>query len=189
MRRYLRGKTFEKNFEPFAGGRRNGLEMMQDFVVALDVKALVRGAKHVIGGPDVQLPDIFGLPRRKRFGVHRFDICVGEQAEHFQAFRRFNFFGELADSSWVENVAAERGAQLHMTIDQEKHCFPVRRIEFEPVETGAGNLHAGHNMVIAVNGLACIVEEQRKVEQVGLLEFIEQLGIALVPGRMACRNL
>ena len=46
----------------------------------VDVKALVHGSKHVVGGADVKLPDVFSFPGGERFGIYCFDVGVSEQA-------------------------------------------------------------------------------------------------------------
>ena len=149
------------------------------------MQALIHDSKHVVGGADVKLPDVLGLPRRERFRIHRFDVGIGEQAEHLQPLGRSHLLRKLPDRAGIKNIAAQVRAQFHVAIDQEKDRLAVRLVQIEAVEAGFGDFDAGGNVVVGVCGLTGIVKQQRKVQQVGLLELIEQLGISLVPSRYA----
>ncbi len=158
--------------------------MIEDFVVRVDVEALVGAAHHEIGGADVELPDIFGLPRRERFGIHGLDIGVGEQAEHLQLLGRAHLFGGLADRAGIEDVAAQEIADFQMALDQEEDRLAVGRIEVEARQACFCEFEARGHVMVDVGALARVVEQDGEIEQVGLLDLIEELGVALIPLRL-----
>ena len=148
------------------------------------MKPLVDAAQQIIGGADIELPDVFRLPGRQRFRVHGFDVGIGEQAKHFQPLGRFHFFRELPDRFRIENIAPQSGAQFQVALDQKEHRFAVGRIQFEPLQASFGDFHAAGTWLSRLRALARVMQQQREIEQVGLLEFVEQFRIALVPFRL-----
>ncbi len=129
-------QAFQKALELLSGCRRERPKVGEHFVVLIDVQALVHGAQHVIGGADVELPDVLRLPGRESLRIHRFDIGIGEQAKHLQTLGRFHLFRELVNRAGIENVAAQGGAQLQVAVDQKQNRFAVEVIEVKAVEAG-----------------------------------------------------
>ena len=65
--------------------------------------------------------------------------------------------------------------------DQKQDGLAVRRVQIEPLEAASAISTLAVTWLSGLRALARVVKKQRKVEQVGLLEFVEKLGIALVP--------
>ncbi len=84
--------------------------MRKRVLVSIDVQALVDIAQQIICRADVELPDIFSFPGSERFGINGFDVGVGEQAKHLEAFGRFEFFAEGFHGIGIENIAAQSHA-------------------------------------------------------------------------------
>ena len=145
--------------------------------------ALVGGAVEIVRGGNVDLPDIFGLPWGERFGVHRLDVGVGEQAEHLQAFLRFHLFGEHPNGFGLENIAAQRRGHLHVAADQEQHGLAVGRIEIQPRQAFFSDVHAGGHVVLIPGALAGVMQQNGEIQELWAFELIEQRGVALVPFR------
>src|SRR5579863_3191537 len=149
--------------------------MGQNFFIRAAVKPFVHGVQEIIGSTDIELPDIFSLPRGKSFWIYGFNISIGEQAKHFQAFWRAHFFRKLLDSVRVENVTSQRSAQFQMVRNQEQNIIAIGEIEFEAVESLLRNRSAGDRVAFPARGFTCVVQQQSEIQQVGLLKFIEKL--------------
>ena len=68
-----------------------------------------------------------------------------------------------------------------MAADKEQNGFAIGRIELEARQHALGDINAGPHVVVGFRAFSDIVEKQRKVEQVGLFEFLQKFGVALIP--------
>src|SRR5580704_14747831 len=161
------------------GGKRT--EMVQDFVVSVTMDAFIYAAVKKIGRADVELPEILRFPGCERFRVHSFDVRIREQAKHFQQFRAADAFGKLRHGARVKNVTPQPRSQILMMLNEKEHRFPVGRRKLQAFEALFRYLQAGRNMIEERDGLAGVMQQDREVEQLGLVQFTEDAGVAFVP--------
>src|SRR4029077_15637947 len=174
-------QTFQKRFEllPRRGGER--AKMVQDLIVRVAVYAFIHAAVEIIGRADVELPKIFGFPWRERFRIDGFDVRIGEQEEHLPELRRADAFGKLRHSARVEDIPPKPRPQILMVLNQKEHGFPVGCGKFQALETLSRYLQAGRNVLQKLDSLAGVVQQDRKIEQFGLVQLAEDAGVAFVP--------
>ena len=79
----------------------------QFFCAHIAVNAMVGTSVQVVCRANVELPNAFRLPGRERLRIHRFDIGVSQQAQHFQALLRAYFLGESGHRLRIKNIAPQ----------------------------------------------------------------------------------
>ena len=110
-------------------------------------------------GRDVKLPDVFRLPWGQRFGIDRFDVSVGEEAEHLQALRSPDLFGERSNRHGIENVAPQGRRKFEVIGNQEENFLALLGINIEAIHRVVCDLEAGFHVIAAGHSFACVVEE------------------------------
>ena len=101
------GQALEKPLQFFPSRGDQGAHVCKVIIFLVGVEALVHAVIEGIEGRNIELPDVLRFPGSEGVGVHRLDVCVGEQSEHFEALGRFHLFRKSADRCRVENVAAQ----------------------------------------------------------------------------------
>jgi hypothetical protein len=68
-----------------------------------------------------------------------------------------------------------------MTGGEGEDDFAVGRIEFETGESAFGESGAGLDVVVGLGAFADVVKKESEVKKIGLFEFVEEFGVALIP--------
>ena len=176
------GQAFEEVLELIVlGGGNHGVDAQEQTGVEAGMIAnLVNGAVHEVGGGDVKLPEVFGLPGSKGFGVDGLDVSVGEQGKHLEHLRTADFFSEGADVFRVEDVAAQSVGHFDVKANELEDGIAFFGVEVQAGEEGVGQFDAGGDVVVGAPGLAGVVEQQSEEEEVEAIDFRQKLGEALI---------
>ena len=86
-----------------------------------------------------------------------------------------------ANGARVKDVTPEPRSQILMVLNQKEHGFPVRCGKFQALEALSGDCQAGRNVIHERDGLAGVVQQDRQIEQLGLVQLAEDAGVAFVP--------
>ena len=154
-------------FEKFAkivaigvGGneRKDALDPFAAVAIAVDA-LFIETAIQIIFCGNVELPEGFGFPRSESFGIDGANVGVSEEAEHFEALRSADFFGEIADGLGVENIAAKKiGGHFEMVGDEIADGGAFGGIEAEAREDFVNGLQAALDVIVVGHSFADIVE-------------------------------
>src|ERR1700722_10203153 len=68
-----------------------------------------------------------------------------------------------------------------MMANQKKHSLTIQWIDVQPLQTGFRDLQAAGNVVFWLRALARVVQQQREIQKIRLLELFEQFRISLLP--------
>src|SRR6202030_868813 len=174
-------QTFKEYLKFFPSRRDERTEMIQDLIVGVGVHAFVHAAVEVVRRADIQLPEVFRLPSGESLWTNRFHVGVRKQADHFEAVRSANRFRELGNRAGIVDVRAKGRAHVEVMFDQKQHRLLVGGRQIQAFETRFRDRQAGRDRIVYGDSLSGIVEQDCKIEQLGLLEFMEDRRVPLVP--------
>ena len=170
-------ETFEKLFERVVLARRHhGADAIKQGRIDSSVIAnFVYAAIHEVRGRHIELPQIFGLPRGKRFWIDGLDVCIGHQRQHLQERRAANFFREGAYIFSVENIPAQCVRHLQMETNEFQDLVALLGVKVQPRHEAVGEFNTLPGMFAAAPAFAGIVQQQREQEEIEPVNFRQQL--------------
>ena len=163
------------------GRRHHGADAIEQRRIDRGVVAnFVDAAVHEVGGGHVELPEILGLPRSKRFGIDGLDVRVGHQRQHFQQRWDCRFFRQKARTFSASKISRRRALRhFQVSADEPQDRFALLGIEIEARQEAVGEFDALARMFAAAAAFAGIVQQQREQEEIEAVDFGQQLREAL----------